>query len=94
MTSDKVLEVIQVYRKKFESMRYQKIECPHNKKVEQHEPWVALNHCYNMLETMEGFVREGRMDKVFRWLGFVQGVLWVNGVYSLEELKNHSKPSA
>lgn len=30
------------------------------------------------------------MEKVFKWLGFIQGVLWIMGVYTVEELKDHN----
>jgi hypothetical protein len=46
-----------------------------------------------MLDKMLEFIRENRMEKVFRWLGFVQGVLWAHGIYSLENLQNHNRPS-
>lgn len=36
--------------------------------------------------------REGRIEKAFRWLGFVQGCLWATGQYTLDELKNHNRP--
>lgn len=29
--------------------------------------------------------------KVMRWLGFLQGVLWARGFFTLEELKGHSR---
>jgi hypothetical protein len=32
------------------------------------------------------------MEKAFRWLGFVQGVLWTNRVYTLDNLKSHNRP--
>jgi hypothetical protein len=38
------------------------------------------------------FVNENRIEKACRWLGFIQGCLWTNGIYSIEELKNHNKP--
>jgi hypothetical protein len=30
-------------------------------------------------------------DKLMRWLGFLQGVLWCDGMYSLDELKAHNR---
>jgi hypothetical protein len=29
-------------------------------------------------------------EKAHRWLGFIQGVLWMAGVFTLDELKEHS----
>ena len=33
-----------------------------------------------------------RREKRMRWLGFVQGVLYAIGMFSVDELKNHSRP--
>lgn len=33
-----------------------------------------------------------RSEKLMRWLGFAQGVLWAEGYYTLEELKRHNQP--
>ncbi len=38
------------------------------------------------------FVDADRIEKAMRWLGFLQGVLWSTRVYSLDDLKNHSRP--
>jgi hypothetical protein len=46
-----------------------------------------------MCGEIEAFVNEGRTDKAMRWLGFVQGVLWMAGVYSLHEMQNHNRPA-
>lgn len=105
MTKEKVLEVIRVYRKEFERRDIPKIEFPHDQFLDVDPSYqgngaffasvlskFGLAHCHQMLDKMEQFVREDRMDKVFRWLGFIQGVLWRSGVYNLDSLKNHSRP--
>lgn len=92
MTQEKVLEVINHYRRLFEKRGIKKIKSPHDQLPES--PELALAHCHNMLDTIETFVREGRMGKTFRWLGFIQGVLWALGIYPLTELKDHNRPSS
>jgi hypothetical protein len=89
MTADKIQSVIKVYRRKLTQ---------YNIKPQDYPPEVplavrtrGLQHCMGMLDKMEEFIRQGRIDKSFRWLGFVQGVLWSYGIYTLEELKNHSR---
>lgn len=32
-----------------------------------------------------------RREKAHRWLGFIQGVFWMSGVFTLDELKEHSR---
>jgi len=49
-------------------------------------------HMLTMIPKMREFLKEGRREKTFRWLGFIQGVLWAKGVFNLEELKNHNRP--
>jgi methionine salvage enolase-phosphatase E1 len=31
-------------------------------------------------------------EKVMRWLGFLQGALWVKGIYTIDELRAHNMP--
>ena len=37
--------------------------------------------------------RNTRREKFMRWLGFVQGVFWCRSVYTIEEMKQHNRPS-
>lgn len=55
---------------------------------------TALPHCASMLPLMERMVQDGEMGKFFRWLGFLQGVLWTLGIYSLDEMRKHNRPNA
>lgn len=90
MTPDKVLSVIELYREKFQAEGIGKIDFPHGEDPLLNQEVLA--HCHGMLDKMVEFVREGRMDKVFRWLGFVQGCLWTSHRYTLDELMNHNRP--
>lgn len=85
MDAKKVEEVIERYRAKFKELGVEKEVCPHDDLPER-----ELEHCHAMLDQMEGLIRDGRMQKAFRWLGFVQGVLWSNRIYTLGELKDHN----
>ena len=53
----------------------------------------ALKHTSWMLVQIEGFLKDGKHEKVMRWLGFTQGCLWVHGIYSIDELGDHNRPS-
>lgn len=90
MTPDKALEVIETYRQLFIAKDIDKIDYPHNDLLDGEVR--GLEHCHGMLDKMIEFVREGRMEKTFRWLGFIQGVLWATRIYPLADLKNHNRP--
>ncbi len=90
MKPEKVLQVIETYRDLFIKMGIAKVDFPHGDTLNAHNP--ALEHCHGMLDQMVEFVRDDRMGKAFRWLGFIQGALWSRGIYTLTELMNHSRP--
>ncbi|MDP3947199.1 MAG: hypothetical protein Q8Q41_00715 [bacterium] len=90
MTKDKVRQVIGIYRRYFESRGIGRRAMPHDMVPKTREE--ALEHCHSMLDKMEEFVNENRLDKAFRWLGFIQGCLWVHAVHTLDELMDHNRP--
>lgn len=97
MNSQKILEVIAVYRKYFEKNNIPKSDFPHDQLLTQygcHASELALSHCHGMLDKMEQFIAQGRLEKAFRWLGFIQGTMWLSGCFTLEDLKNHSRPDS
>jgi hypothetical protein len=53
-----------------------------------------MRHLQTMIPKAIGFFEEGRREKGFRWLGFIQGVLWMENVYTIEEMKNHNRPDS
>lgn len=96
MTKEKIIEVVAKYRKDFQDHEIRKGEFPKDGKeglVKQPASMrEALSHCNWMLDQIEKFIQEGRMDKAFRWLGFIQGVFWYSGKFTIEDLSNHNKP--
>jgi hypothetical protein len=90
MDANKILEVIQIYRDYFQTKGIGIIDFSETDKPKSREEKLA--HCHGMLSKMESFVKEGRIEKTFRWLGFIQGCLWSVGVYFLGDLKNHNRP--
>lgn len=54
---------------------------------------AKIVHAQGMIPKMRVFLYEGRREKAFRWLGFLQGVFWMLNLYTVEELANHSRPS-
>lgn len=89
MNDAKILKVVQIYRNFFNEKGIEPIDYPHELILDSIEHGLA--HCYGMLEKIEQFVKEGRRDKAFRWLGFIQGVVWATSHYSLEQLMNHNR---
>lgn len=91
MTGEKILEVVGIYRQLFVINDVCKTDYPHDGILENKQ--MGLEHCHGMLDKIVEFVCEGRLEKSFRWLGFIQGFLWANGICTLTDLKNHNRPT-
>jgi len=90
MTGEKAKKVLRIYQAKLNSLGVKAIDFDHRCPPSTREK--ALGHCFGMIPKMLEFIDEGSMDKAFRWLGFIQGVLWCHSVFTLEDLKNHNRP--
>ena len=90
MDVNKIREVIDIYRKGFEQKKISKKRSSRNSRPSSKEERLA--HIHEMLDEIEIFLEEERIEKAFRWLGFIQGCLWSTGFYTIEELKNHNRP--
>ncbi len=51
---------------------------------------VALSHTLWMCEQAKTFVPLD-MEKACRWLGFIQGVLWMAGVRTIAEMRDENR---
>lgn len=52
---------------------------------------AALRHALWLTEESRSWGAE-RIEKKFRWLGFIQGILWMTGEATIEASKNTNKP--
>lgn len=75
-----ISDLLTIYREKFK-------EIP----IMPQDTLVKLKHALEMIDKMEAFHTEGQIEKFNRWLGFVQGVFWMTGVYTLDEMKTHNR---
>ena len=79
MTPEKVIEVMEMY-------------CERVQRPEELMAPDAADKILDMLPRMREFAKDPtKTEKLMRWLGFAQGVLWAEGVYKLEELKDHNR---
>ena len=94
MNTHKLLEAIALYRHELEALQAKRVRHPLEQPLpENGRREAALNHCYQMLDQMDIFIAEKRLDKFFRWLGFIQGAMWALGLHTVAELKEHNKPA-
>lgn len=96
MTNDKLISVFEMYLCHLEQSDVVPEEMPEELKhlrAGHVNVSVELRHVAYMCETAIGFVKEGRVEKAMRWLGFVQASLYHTGFYTIADLKEHSRPA-
>jgi len=54
-------------------------------------PFDRLQHLLWMIDEAHSW-GPARLEKKFRWLGFVQGALWEQGLQSVEDSKRQNMP--
>jgi hypothetical protein len=96
MTAAKVSEMLELYEERLWAQGVVALRAPHDLVLDLADLAgrnIDLAHCLEMIPEIRGFLKQGRMEKTFRWLGFLQGVLWTAGIFSIDELKNHNRPN-
>lgn len=88
MTAAHILEVLKIYEEGLGSIAPIRAEYTVRFPTQK----VALHHARFMCgEIKRLVVEEQKLDKAQRWLGFLQGILWTHGIYSIEDMRNHNR---
>lgn len=87
--------MIERYTKKLDALGYSPHPFAHVDSVVGSSIYAAgkfevMNHALWMCSEIEAFIRQNRMAKAYRWIGMVQGILFMGGIYSIAELKAHN----
>jgi len=92
MTGEKIIELGVFYHTQLYEMGItgSRQANRHKKPLPKEE---GLSHARWMSLRMIELVDQGRIEKAFRWLGHIQGLLVAYGVYSINEVKEHSRPT-
>lgn len=86
MTDGKLLEVIGLYEQTVQDVLS-------DDEITSEHSLEALRHLLEMFPQMRMFVAEARREKLMRWLGWVQGVLYMCNIFTIEEMKRHNMPN-
>jgi len=82
-----VREVIENYKEDFKSKFL--VQGEEISPIKDGDP---LEHALWMIDNIPEFLDAKRIEKAMRWLGFVQGIFYTEGIYTIEEMKHHNKP--
>ena len=90
MTTEKILQVIAIYRLRFAKEGISKQRMDPTKYFETADQMLA--HAHYLLDGIEKFAQDPeKKGKTGRHLGSLQTLLWVAKWYTLEELMEHNR---
>ena len=82
MTKDHIKLICTAYVKLLKEMGHNPIENPDK----------PLDHCAWMSQKTIELIEEGASDrKIGTWLGFVQGVFYSDGIFTIDDMRNHNR---
>lgn len=90
MTPEKLKEVLAAYEKELDYVAPERLS-PGDFDASTLSTESRAAHVRWMCGESQRFVDDGRVDRAMRWLGFIQGWLWMTGA-TLSELKRDSVP--
>jgi len=90
VNSQKILEAAKRYRGFFEEYGTRPIR--HRGDVLCVSAERALGHAHWMVNEIPTLLGEDRKEKAMRWLCFVQGVLWIEKLQTIDQLKEINRP--
>lgn len=96
MTDQQILDLLNEYEGTLRALGYQEIEADHEINLQvywQDVKKTSLQHVLSMIPVLRSFLAAGKMEKVMRWLGFIQGIFWMNGLHTLNALRSHNRSS-
>ncbi|NCN07414.1 hypothetical protein GW933_01835 [Candidatus Falkowbacteria bacterium] len=92
MTAEKVKEMMSKYQKFLFLLGAPIAKCDtYDRRIIDRQ--TILGHIHYLSYEIDGLLAENRLEKSFRWLGFIQGCWFALGLRSLDDLKNDSKPT-
>lgn len=81
MTNEKVNKVVTTYEKKLSELL----------KTDRWEGNTQLTHAQGMCAQILDLIKDDEREKAMRWLGFLQGVLYCNGIFTIDEMREHNR---
>lgn len=96
LTQEQLYHLIGSYERALSDLGYTPIEYPDRharvgSSLVTASRFDCMNHSLWMCGCVRTFVREHRLALAYRWLGMVQGLMFMGGVYSLEELSEQQR---
>jgi hypothetical protein len=86
---EQILRLLDEYEQRFIASEIEPFEAPTDEVIFDVEE--QLSHCYSMIPRMRELIKEDKIEKVMKWLGFLEGVFWSVGDCTLDDLNTDNR---
>jgi hypothetical protein len=91
VTDDQVKQVVAAYQARLAREGYLPHQIDFDRTTADFPRSRQLEHVAWMCTEIQRALGAGEREKAMRWLGFSQGVLWAQGVYAVNELREQNR---
>jgi len=91
MTDEQVKQVVTAYQARLTREGYQPVQIDFDRTTAAFPRSRQLEHVAWMCSEILVALAAGEREKAMRWLGFTQGVLWAQGVYAVNEMREQNR---
>lgn len=91
MTDEQVKQVVTAYRARLEREGYQPVQIDFDRTTASFPRSRQLEHVTWMCGEILRVLATGERETAMRWLGFTQGVLWAQGIYAVNEMREQNR---
>lgn len=86
---DTFKKIVLIYKGKLTELRVEPEEFFEEKTMQSSH--AALAHCYFLLGKIETMLKKDKVEEAGHLIGFIQGILWIEGIYNIKQLKAHGE---
>ena len=91
MTDEQVAQVARTYQEKLSREGYEPHPIDFDRTTASFPRSRQLEHVAWLCKDLQELLRKGEGERAMRHLGFAQGVLWVHGIFAINELREQNR---
>jgi hypothetical protein len=91
VTDAQVKQVVKAYQERLEREGYRPSQIDFDRTTASFPRSRQLEHTAWMCQEIQRALDEGDRERAMRWLGFAQGVLWAQGIFAVNELREQNR---
>ena len=91
MTDEQVTEIARGYQEKLSREGYEPHPIDFDRTTASFPKSRQLEHVAWLCKDIQALIKAGDRERAMRHFGFAQGVLWVHGIYAINELREQNR---